>query len=193
MASRFLSNVNILTFHPSLTLPVQQIMLLTARLAPSWSTVLTPVTWHVKQHLDTHRLLLTVRQVLIAGGKPLQFGVVQLGHLVGIDRDEFVLRDLTLALAAHRYLIDNPYLFIPMPYMSGTPLAVVHLDPEEAESTVALGVGLTSIQIEALRDGCFHFGDGSSGLSVDVRADAVASMHDECTVVHALLRGRDEI
>lgn len=80
-----------------------------------------------------------------------------------------------------------------MPHVPRTPLAVISLDPEETEAAVTLGVRFTSIQVEALRDGGLHLGDGTSSFAVDVGADAMAAVHDEGTVVHPLLGCRDEV
>jgi hypothetical protein len=59
-----------------------------------------------------------------------------------------------------------------------------HLDPEKAEATVTFGVDLTAINCEALSDRGFHLGHSTSSLCVDIRADAMASVHNEGSFVH---------
>lgn len=43
----FFSNVNVLALDPSLTLPIQQVVLVSASLAPSVDTILASVARHV--------------------------------------------------------------------------------------------------------------------------------------------------
>ena len=81
-----------------------------------------------------------------------------------------------------------------MPNKPGPPLSsLIHLHPKETKPTVTLGIHLTPINDKPLRDGSFHFRDRARGLGVDIRRNAVAAMHDECTLIHAGLRGCNEV
>lgn len=79
-----------------------------------------------------------------------------------------------------------------MAHKHGLPL-ILHLDPEEAEAAITLGVGFHPVEVEALRDGRLHLGHRARRRAVDVRADAVAPVHDERPGVHASFRRRDEV
>lgn len=81
----------------------------------------------------------------------------------------------------------SPHLLVPMPHVPGLPLPLLCLEPKEAESAVALGIGFGAIEVEALRDRRLHLGHRARGLGVDVGADPVTAMHDEGARVHATL------
>lgn len=92
-----------------------------------------------------------------------------------------------------RYQLDVvTHLLIPVTHESSLPL-VVNPDPKEAEATVALGVGLVAIEVEALRNGGFHLRDRSSCIPAIIRSDAVTLMQNEGTRVHAPFRRGDEV
>ena len=79
-----------------------------------------------------------------------------------------------------------------MPDEASSP-ATVPLLPEETEPAIALGVYEAVLDGEALGNGCLHSGNGAGGFGVDVSGKTMASMHDEGSVVHASLRGGDEV
>ena len=80
-----------------------------------------------------------------------------------------------------------------MSHIPGAPFTGFSLDPKEAEPAVTLRISLTSVQIESLGNGGLHLGHSTGRVEIDITSDSVTAMHDEGTVVHALLRGCDEI
>jgi hypothetical protein len=176
--------------HPSLTLPIKQIMFVAARFASSWNTVLSPMTGHVQQHFDTHCLLLAICQVSIPNGKSLQFLLVQLWHLVRVDRNKFVLADQP---RRQKIKSNAVYLLVPVSHISGAPFTSFSLDPKEAEPAVTLRIGFTPVKIESLGNGGFHLGHSTGCVEIDITSDSVTPMHDEGTIIHAPLRCFDKI
>lgn len=87
----------------------------------------------------------------------------------------------------------GPYFLVPVPHISCFPFATLGLQPEEAKSTVALGICLVVIEEKSLSDGGFHFRHGPSGFHIDIGAGSMTTMHDEGTIVHSFLRCRNEV
>lgn len=75
----------------------------------------------------------------------------------------------------------------PFPFPSFSVGGGLDLDPEETKPTIALGVDLAPVEVEPLRDGGLHLGHGSGRIKIDVRRDAVTTVHDEGSIVHAPL------
>ena len=81
-----------------------------------------------------------------------------------------------------------------MPHKPCPPLpSPRQLGPEETKPTITLSVDLTLVDDKPLRNGSFHFRDRARSFGVDIRRYAVATVHDECSLVHARLRGGDEV
>ena len=88
-----------------------------------------------------------------------------------------------------------------MPHKPSSPFSLLNtaflrrpcLLPEETEAAVRLGVSLTPVDIEALRDRRLHLGGGTRGLGVDVRSSPLAAVHDPATGVHIGLTRGDEV
>lgn len=113
--------------------------------------------------------------------KLLKLQLINLRHLIRINRHKLIL-------------------LVPMPHEPRPPLAlrdirhaVSTLLEEVAESTVSVDVHLTAFKSEALRDMGFHLRYSPRAFWVDVRGCAEASVHDEGALVHAGLRGCDEV
>lgn len=49
------------------------------------------------------------------------------------------------------------------------------------------------MDVEALGGGGLHFGDGARGFWIDIGSGAMASVHYECSLVHASLRSGYEV
>lgn len=132
------------------------------------------VSRHIQHDLYPHRLLLAIRQVSIPDWKLLQLLIIHPRHLSRIYQDQLVL-------------------LIPMAHESRQPSPIRLLFKKETEPAVALGVDLTPVNYEALRDGRLHLRNGARRPGVDVRGRAVDAVHDKGTLVHSGLRDFDEV
>lgn len=120
----------------------------------------------------------------------MQFLLIQLWHLVRVDRNEFVLADQP---SRQKTKSDAFYLLIPVSHISGPPFTSFSLDPEEAEPAVTLRISFTSVEIESLGNGGFHLGHSTGCVEIYITSDSMTAMHDEGTIVHALLRRCDKV
>jgi hypothetical protein len=85
------STINLLALNPLFALPVQEIVLGATNFTAFAYAILSAVSRHVEKDFDTHWFLLTKSQVPITGWELLKLGLVQLGNLVGVHWNEFVL------------------------------------------------------------------------------------------------------
>lgn len=69
----------------------------------------------------------------------------------------------------------------------------IHLLKEEAKPAIGLGVDLAAINGKPLRNSCLHLRYGTQRIRGNVAGDPVAPVHDEGALVHAGLRGGNEI
>ncbi|KAJ4563303.1 hypothetical protein HRR83_003523 [Exophiala dermatitidis] len=88
----YILDINITPLNPSLTLPIQQIMLLSTSPTTALDILFSPMARQVTQDLDTHRLLLTISQISISGWILVEAYFIQFGDFGRIDGDKFVLR-----------------------------------------------------------------------------------------------------
>lgn len=138
----------------------------------------SPVARHIQLDLDSHALLLAVRQITIPGRVLHKFLIIQSRCLPWIDGDQLIL-------------------LIPMPDKTSSPLPSSRprrfLFPEEAEAAVGLSVDLAPVNKKTLRDGGFHFGDGPEAVGSYIAGGAMAAVHDEVSPIEIGLGDLDEV
>jgi hypothetical protein len=134
---------------------------------------MTAMPRHIHQHLNTHSLLLKVRQIPIPRRIRHCLLLINLRKLCRINRQDLVL-------------------LIPMANEPRPPY-IIHFYKEKAEPAVGFDVEIDVVVHKALCNCCFELGDCARAGWVYVGGAAVAAVHDEGALVHAGFGGRDEV
>jgi len=137
------SDFYVFSFDPLFRLPIQFVMLASIQIAS-----LPSVTRHIQLNLNSHRLLLAIRQIPVADRIALQLGLIEMRYFCRIHRNQFIL-------------------LVPVPNITRSPF-IGSLLPEEAEPTITLGVDFAALDVKPLGDGGLHFGCRSCSCGVDV-------------------------
>ena len=128
---------------------------------------------HIHQHLNTHSLLLKVRQIPVPRRIRLRLLLINLRKPCRINRQDLIL-------------------LIPMANKSRSP-NIPYSFEEETEAAVSLDIELDIVIDKTLCDCCFELGDCVDAGWVYVGGAAVAAVHNECALVHAGFSGGDEV
>lgn len=134
---------------------------------------MSPVPRHISQHGNPHCRFLEIGQVPIPGRICLCLFFVNTRDPGRIARYDFIL-------------------LVPMPDKPCSPPITIFFK-EEDEATVGFNVKLNAINHESLSDRSLEFSHGASSIRGDIRRAAMTPVHDERSVIHAGLRGLDEI
>lgn len=142
-------------------------------LFPRRCSNMSPMSWHILQHSNTHSELLAVGKTLITLRVGVKLLLIKLRKFIRIDRNQLIL-------------------LIPVPDKARTP-APVSLLKEETEAAICLCIDLCAVNGESLSDSSFHLGDSAAGIGRDIGRDTVAAVHDKSALVHSSLGGCYEV